>query len=204
MKKTIKLLRLTARSRDSLAESLSISLAYAAGAPGTACWTIARHRDRRSRSLRSPEILRPYCGHFPTGTSEVVVVVVEEKDEDNEDDDEQQKWIEAIAESWLWTDAIEERERVRVEGAGLAGFESSDIVRNGQDRWVVEGCEGSGKALCVCLIEGCFRHFKNNTNIYVLSCLVFFNFWLNLLANRNRRLLVLLLSFLSCGMHFDS
>lgn len=44
-----------------------------------------------------------------------------------------------------------ERERVRVEGAGLAGFESSDIVRSGQDRWVVEGCEGNGEALCVCV-----------------------------------------------------
>lgn len=35
--------RLTARRSDSLADRRSISLAYAAGAPWTACWTMALH-----------------------------------------------------------------------------------------------------------------------------------------------------------------
>lgn len=47
--------KLTARRSDSLAERRSISLAYAAGAPWTACWTMALHPDLLFEPLWSEE-----------------------------------------------------------------------------------------------------------------------------------------------------
>lgn len=65
---------LTARSSDSLADSRSISLAYVAGAPCTACWTIARQtRVCEIRPhLRLTNPLRPLSSDAEIETNEAI------------------------------------------------------------------------------------------------------------------------------------